>query len=309
MKSEDYIKIVDLKKSFNGKNALNNLNLNIKKGELLGLIGPDGAGKTTFLRILATVIEPDSGEIFIERFSILKEKEKIKEKISYVPQKFGLYEDLSIYENLNFYGNISDISRREKIKKIEEILDFIKLKEFKNRLAGNLSGGMKQKLSLGCALMGKPEILLLDEPTNGLDPVSRKELWKILYSLLKEKATILISTSYLDEAENCTKIILMDRGNILFEGNPAYIKNSFNFPVLEIMLDFPKEATEILKNENYVLSIIAYGDRIHLILKEFSFKEKIYEVLLKKGFKVIKEREVLPSIEDIFIFKMEKNGK
>ncbi len=212
----------------------------------------------------------------------------------------------------NLHGHNVKVEVILEVNKLDNqmmVMDFIKLKEFKNRLAGNLSGGMKQKLSLGCALMGKPEILLLDEPTNGLDPVSRKELWKILYSLLKEKATILISTSYLDEAENCTKIILMDRGNILFEGNPAYIKNSFNFPVLEIMLDFPKEATEILKNENYVLSIIAYGDRIHLILKEFSFKEKIYEVLLKKGFKVIKEREVLPSIEDIFIFKMEKNGK
>ncbi|MGE5809019.1 MAG: ABC transporter ATP-binding protein, partial [Nitrospirota bacterium] len=205
------IKTTKLTKNFNDIVAVNNLNLEIRKGELYGLVGPDGAGKTTTMRLLAAIMDPTSGDAIVAGHSVLSEGERVREKIGYMSQRFGLYEDLTVMENILFYADLYDVPDKERPPRIERLLGFSNLSPFKDRLAGNLSGGMKQKLGLACALVHTPEILFLDEPTNGVDPVSRRDFWKILYDLLGGGVTIFVSTAYLDEAERCTRIGLMHK--------------------------------------------------------------------------------------------------
>lgn len=226
------IKTKNLTKIFNGNKALDDVTIDVKPGELFGLVGPDGAGKTTILRILATVLQPTSGEAFIAGASTAKQADFVREKIAYMSQRFGLYEDLTVLENINFYADIFDMGK-ERMPKIDQLLKFSGLTQFKSRLARDLSGGMKQKLGLSCALIHTPEVLLLDEPTSGVDPVSRREFWKMLHELLSEGITILISTSYLDEAERCNRIALMYKGGILVKDTPLDIKKLLNAPTLE----------------------------------------------------------------------------
>jgi ABC-2 type transport system ATP-binding protein len=227
------VRTVNLTKKFDDLTAVNSLNLQIEQGEIFGLVGPDGAGKTTILRLLTAVLEPTSGQGWVYDKDIIKESEALKEYISYMPQRFGLYEDLTVIENMNFYADIYCISSKERDTKIEKLLEFSDLKPFRNRLARNLSGGMKQKLGLTCALIHTPKILFLDEPTNGVDPVSRRDFWQILYQLLKEKVTILLSTSYLDEAERCKKVGLMHKGVLLKCDTPSSIKRQASSKSLE----------------------------------------------------------------------------
>ena len=222
------IKTTNLTKSFGDNIAVNALNLEIRKGELYGLVGPDGAGKTTTMRLLTAIMEPSSGDAWVAGHSIISEGEPLKEKIGYMSQRFGLYEDLTVMENVLFYADLYEVPQRERPARIERLLGFSNLTPFKDRLAGQLSGGMKQKLGLACALIHTPEVLFLDEPTNGVDPVSRRDFWKILYDLLKEGVTILVSTAYLDEAERCTRIALIHKGAILIEGDPKTVRNSLN---------------------------------------------------------------------------------
>ena len=216
--SDVAIRISGLTRAFGGNIAVDHLDLDVFKGELFGLVGPDGAGKTTTMRLLAAVMAPTSGEAFVAGHSILTEGERIKEKIGYMSQRFGLYEDLTVIENILFYADIYDVPGNERPSRMEKLLSFSNLTPFRDRLAGKLSGGMKQKLGLACALIHTPEVLFLDEPTNGVDPVSRRDFWRILYDLLKEKVTIFVSTSYLDEAERCTRIGLMHKGKLLIKG-------------------------------------------------------------------------------------------
>lgn len=290
------IKISGLEKFFKESPALDGINLEIKKGEIFGFVGADGAGKTTILRILAGVLKPSSGKVLFEN----------KEKISYVPQRFSLYEDLTLIENLNFFSEIYQIRDKEKI---EEILSFLNLSEFKNFYAGNLSGGMKQKLSLGCALLSEPEILLLDEPTNGLDPQSRRDLWKIFFKISKEGVTIVLTTSYFEEGEKCTRIALLNKGKIIEEGSPQEIKNSFKFPVMDIFTGSPKVLSENIKNLSFIIEALPLGERVHIILRDIKFKENLMEILKEKGFEEKDIKFVLPSIEDIFICKLKENEK
>ncbi|MEJ5166804.1 MAG: ABC transporter ATP-binding protein [Thermoanaerobaculia bacterium] len=290
------IEIKGLKKYFKENLALDEINLEIKKGEIFGFVGSDGAGKTTILRILSGILKPSSGYVLFEN----------KEKISYVPQRFSLYEDLTLMENLNFFSEIYQIKDKEKI---EEILSFLNLSEFKNFYAGNLSGGMKQKLSLACALLSEPEILLLDEPTNGLDPLSRRDLWEIFYKISNEGVTIVLTTSYFEEAEKCKRVALIDKGKILEEGSPKEIINSFRFPVMEILTDSPKILSENIKSLNFVLESLPLGERVHIILKDIKFKENLIEILKEKGFGAKDIKFVPPSIEDIFICKLTENEK
>jgi ABC-2 type transport system ATP-binding protein len=218
------IKAVQLTKKFNNTTAVDNFDLEVQEGEIFGLVGPDGAGKTTIMRLLTGILEPTSGEGWVYNKHIIKEAEALKENIAYMPQRFGLYEDLTVIENINFYADIYCLSSRERVPKIDRLLDFSNLKPFKDRLAKNLSGGMKQKLGLTCALIHTPKVLFLDEPTNGVDPVSRRDFWQILYQLLKEKVTILFSTSYLEEAERCKRVGLIHKGRLLMCGAPSDIK-------------------------------------------------------------------------------------
>jgi ABC-2 type transport system ATP-binding protein len=300
------IRTRDLTKTFGSNVAVNGLNLEVKKGELFGLVGPDGAGKTTIMRLLTAIMEPTSGEAWVEGHSILSEGEDIKEKIGYMSQRFGLYEDMTVIENIHFYADLYGVPGRERLERIERLLSFSNLTPFTKRLAGNLSGGMKQKLGLACALVHTPDVLFLDEPTCGVDPVSRRDFWRILYDLLKEKITIFVSTAYLDEAERCTRIGLIHRGNILMVDEPARIKESFSLPMLEVASPDTRAAKKIVAAVNGVISVSMYGDRLHIGMTTREVRTKVLEVLQVNGVEVEGEREIAPSLEDVFIAKLKQ---
>lgn len=220
-------------KAFSSLIAVDNLNLQVEEGEIFGLVGPDGAGKTTTMRLLTSILDPTSGEAWVYDKHTVKEAESLKECIAYMSQRFGLYEELSVIENINFYADVYGVSKDKRQDSIDRLLGFSGLLPFKDRLAGRLSGGMKQKLGLACSLIHTPKVLFLDEPTNGVDPVSRRDFWSILYDLLKEKVTIFCSTCYLDEAERCHRVGLMHKGKLLRCDTPDTIKNEGKAKTLE----------------------------------------------------------------------------
>ncbi|HVN95128.1 MAG TPA: ABC transporter ATP-binding protein, partial [Syntrophorhabdaceae bacterium] len=232
-----------------------------------------------------------------------------KEKIGYMSQKFGLYEDLTVIENIDFYADLYGVPRRQRPARYERLLGFSNLTPFTGRLAGNLSGGMKQKLGLCCALVHTPEILFLDEPTGGVDPVSRRDFWRILYDLLKEEVTIFLSTAYLDEAERCTRIAFIHRGKILLSDAPENIKKSLDVFMIEISATRPRQAGEIISPIPGVLSISAYGDRLHVAVRQRDVVSLVLDRLNSQGFPVEGHREILPSLEDVFISTVENQEK
>ena len=300
------IKAEALTKTFDGNIALDSLTLEIKKGELFGLVGPDGAGKTTTMRLLTAIMEPTSGDAWVAGHSVLKEGERIKEQIGYMSQKFGLYEDLTVMENIIFYADLYEVPQKERPERIERLLGFSNLTPFKGRLAGKLSGGMKQKLGLACALIHTPEILFLDEPTNGVDPVSRRDFWRILYGVLKDGITIFVSTAYLDEAERCTRVGLMHRGKILIDDSPARIKASLGFPMVELWTGDARKAEDIARGCPEVHSVSIYGDRLHVALERSEALDGVIGRLQKEGIMVGDHRFILPSLEDVFIAMVEE---
>lgn len=227
------IKAEGLTKKFASLVAVDNLNLQVEEGEIFGLVGPDGAGKSTTMRLLTSIMDPTSGEAWVYNKHTVKEAESLKECIAYMSQRFGLYEELTVIENINFYADVYGVTKDRRQDSIDRLLGFSGLLPFKGRLAGKLSGGMKQKLGLACSLIHTPKVLFLDEPTNGVDPVSRRDFWKILYDLLKEKVTIFCSTCYLDEAERCHRVGLMHKGKLLRCDTPDAIKEECLVKTLE----------------------------------------------------------------------------
>jgi ABC-2 type transport system ATP-binding protein len=306
MENDIAIKTLNLRKTFEDNVAVDNLNLKIRRGELFGLVGPDGAGKTTIMRLLSAILKPTSGDAWIAGHSIHGEEELIKEKIGYMSQRFGLYEDLTVMENINFYADLYGVPLKERPSRYERLLDFSNLTPFKKRLAGNLSGGMKQKLGLSCALVHTPEVLLLDEPTGGVDPVSRRDFWRILYDLLKERVTIFISTAYLDEAERCTRIALIHKGKVLVTDEPSGVKKIIGVPMIEISTSEARLAGEFIGSIDGVLSVSIYGDKLHVAIQSKEIAAKIMDQLKIKGFSVEGERQIIPSLEDVFISMVKK---
>jgi ABC-2 type transport system ATP-binding protein len=227
------IKTENLTRKFGALTALDKLNLEVHEGEIFGLVGPDGAGKTTTMRLLTGILDPTEGKAWVYDKNTVKEAEPLKENIAYMSQRFGLYEDLTVLENIHFYADIYGVAKEHRAEAIERLLGFSGLLPFKQRFAGKLSGGMKQKLGLACSLIHTPKVLFLDEPTNGVDPVSRRDFWNILYDLLKEKVTIFCSTCYLDEAERCGRVGLMHKGRLLRCNTPESIKKECGTKTLE----------------------------------------------------------------------------
>ncbi|MHB8109164.1 MAG: ABC transporter ATP-binding protein [Syntrophorhabdaceae bacterium] len=305
MNDSPVIKTESLTKDFAGIRALQGISIEVRKGELFGLVGPDGAGKSTLMRLLTGVMEPTSGDAWVASHHSVKESERIKEKIAYMPQRFGLYEDLTVMENIVFYADIFSVPRNERPSRIEKLLGFSNLTPFTDRLAGQLSGGMKQKLGLACALIHTPEIVFLDEPTNGVDPVSRRDFWKILYELLKEGVTVFVSTSYLDEAERCTEIGLIYEGRLLEKDTPGAIKTRHSIPMIEVWSTNARDIMQQLKDDTRVTGIGIYGDRLHIGLTDRGDIPGIISFLSDKGCNVEDHREIAPSIEDIFFSMIE----
>jgi len=227
MNKEPFISIENVFMRFGEVEAIRNVTLSIDQGTIFGLVGSDGAGKSTLLRMVATMIPPLSGRIQIDGLDVVKDKNKVKILIGYMPQRFGLYNDLTVDENISFFMDIFNISRDERKRRREKYLGFSNLLPFGDRLAGNLSGGMKQKLGLACVLSHEPKVLILDEPTNGVDPVSRQEFWDILAQMRQGGMTIMVSTAYLDEGEKCDRLALMHRSGILDTAAPSEIRGSF----------------------------------------------------------------------------------
>lgn len=300
----------NLTKRFNSIVAVHRLSLTVRSGEIFGLVGPDGSGKTTTLRMLCGILPPDEGEGRVAGFDILREKEFLKERIGYLPQRFGLYGDLTVLENIQFFADLYQVPKKERRNRIEKLLHFANLASFINRKAQDLSGGMKQKLGLICSLIHTPQILLLDEPTTGVDPLSRRDFWVILYDLLKEGVTILFSTSYLDEAERCNRVGLIYEGELLIAEAPSAIKNTLKGSILELRVEDPPRAMKILEKTSEIRSSVLAGDKIHLWVEDPEWsKKRLKEVLRKEGVDIYGLTEIRPSLEDVFVAMVKEKKK
>ncbi len=296
------IQATNLTKRFGAVAAVNHLNLEVKTGEIFGLVGPDASGKTTTLRILCGILSPDDGEGTVAGFNIRTEAEALKERVGYLPQRFGLYGDLTVLENINFYADLYQVSRKERKERIERLLRFANLETFGRRRAQDLSGGMKQKLGLICALIHRPQILFLDEPTTGVDPLSRRDFWVILYDLLKEGVTVLFSTSYLDEAERCSRVGLIYQGEMLIADEPSAIKAGIGGTILELRMEDHQKAMRFLEGVGPIRSLVLAGDKIHILVDDpEKGAEVIREIIRKEGMEIIDLLTVRPSLEDAFV--------
>ncbi|MBI5021712.1 MAG: ABC transporter ATP-binding protein [Ignavibacteriales bacterium] len=305
--TENAIDIRGLTKKFDDIIAVNDFNLTIQQGEMFGLVGPDGAGKTTLFRMLTGILLPTSGEAKLLGFDLIKQTKDINKEIGYLSQRFSLYGDLTIDENIEFFAEINGVENYKERR--EELLEFTRLTPFRKRLADQLSGGMKQKLALACTLIHKPKIIFLDEPTTGVDPVSRRDFWKILSSLLESKITIVMSTPYLDEAERCGRVALMNQGKVMVVDTPPNIKKLMKGDLIEIVSDQIRRATTLLKENKLVLDVQAFGDRLNVVLEDSTRDYPIVEETLRNANITITERRnISPSLENIFISLMSRQN-
>ena len=291
-----------LSKSFADLAAVRDLTLTVNEGELFGLVGPDGAGKTTTMRLLASILEPSSGDAWVAGAHVVREAETVKERIGYMSQRFGLYPDLTVAENIAFYADLYNVRSRDRKERLERLLAFSNLTPFQKRLAGQLSGGMKQKLALACALIHTPRVLLLDEPTCGVDPVSRRDFWRLLSELVHAGVTIFVSTAYLDEAERFHRMALLHQGQLLACGTPQEVKNLLRGAILEIRCAEPHPAALALRREFPDDSPLLFGDRIHLV-SEHPEQDSIraHAALRSAGYPATDIRVIEPTLEDAFV--------
>jgi ABC-2 type transport system ATP-binding protein len=300
------LKTINLIKKFNQVIAINNVNLEIEQGKIIGLIGPDGAGKSTLLRLLAGLLKPSSGSVFFKEIDVAKFPSRIKEKIGYMPQHFSLYGDLTVLENLKFFADLYQIPREKFRKKINKLLDFSQLTAFQNTLAKNLSGGMQKKLALACSLFHTPEILLLDEPTTGVDPISRKELWQLLYQLNNQGVTILFSTPYMDEAQKCQKVGLIYEGKLLAYENPHKLIKEMKEEIIELISE-EKEVKTKMNDCLGLKNIYPYGSALHLVFETGKGKiEEIKKKLESQKITIRSIKKITPSFEDVFFSFIQK---
>jgi ABC-2 type transport system ATP-binding protein len=291
-----------LTKSFPGVRAVDGLSFDVQAGEIFGLVGPDGAGKTTTLRILAGIMSPDSGEATVADCDVVRHPERAKHFLSYMPQRFGLYEDLTVDENIRFYADLFGVGKHDRERRAVQLLHAAGMREFRTRMAGKLSGGMKQKLGLVCALIHRPQVILLDEPTTGVDPVSRRDFWRILYELIAEGVAILTSTAYLDEAERCHRVALMHQGRLLFSDSPGNLKARLRKDVLAITSIDPRSLRDALTGAAGISSLVLTGDGVHVVVAEASRCIPEFEARLKRADVPYQSvQQVVPSIEDLFV--------
>ncbi len=289
-----------LSRSFGDVRAVDDLTFDVRPGEMFGIVGPDGAGKTTTIRLLCGILSPSSGTATVLGHDIVKEPEAVKREIGYLSQRFSLYGDLSIDENIEFFAEINGVfdfkARRE------ELLAFTRLTPFRSRLAERLSGGMKQKLALACTLIHKPKLIFLDEPTTGVDPVSRRDFWKILQSLLTEGISIVMSTPYLDEAERCSRVGLMNKGSFLNVDAPDELRKRMRGQVVEVVLDQVRKAFRVLREREGTSEVQAFGDRVNVIVRDPEQSLPAIRTLLSaNGITVRSMRAISPSLENVFI--------
>ena len=301
------IEMHDLVKRFKKITAVEGLNLSIRRGEIFGLLGPDGAGKTTTIRMLCAIMDPSEGSASVAGFDTVKEPEEIKKRIGYMAQQFSLYGDLTVLENLVFFADIFEVGRQEREERIARLLEFARLTEFQKRRAAHLSGGMQKKLALACTLIHQPEVIFLDEPTTGVDPVSRREFWDILTELHLQGVTLFISTPYMDEAERCSRVALMFEGNIIVCDTPAHIKGLVEGELLELRPDRLREASRVIEELPGVLEVQTYGDLLRVFVDDAARRALIIqETLTGAGIAVQGLRQTRPRMEEAFISLIRK---
>ncbi len=300
---EPAIRAESVSRTFGDLTAVNGLSLTVNRGEIYGLVGPDGAGKTTTLRMLAGLMDSSGGRMRVAGCELPDQSDRVKPHLAYMSQRFGLYPDLTVDENIHFYADLYGVTRKSRASRLDELLDFSNMRSFRKRLAGKLSGGMKQKLQLICALIHTPDVLLLDEPTNGVDPVSRRDFWRILYRMLKSGVAILVTTAYLDEAERCNRIGLMNRGRLMTEGSPEAVRRAFPMKVLDLRCASSRNASRILvQGLAGTADVALFGDSVHIVSEKPERAEQDTRRFLEEADITVKAiRSVPPTLEDVFV--------
>ncbi len=297
-----HIQAEKLTKTFRKVQAVRSIDLDIAPAEIYGLIGPDGAGKTTTIRMLAGVMKPTSGVARVSGFDTTRQAEKLRLQVGYMAQRFSLYGDLSVRENIEFYADIFGVRGPEREERIQRLLRFARLEEFQSRDAGVLSGGMKKKLGLACAMIHRPKILFLDEPTNGVDPISRREFWDILSDLHIDGVTIFISTAYMDEAERCSRVGLMYQGEIIRQGTPQALRQLVQGDLLAIVTSDLTLAESIVAKSEGVSEVQVYGDRLHVFVDDAAQRQaEIEKALSAAGVGIKQIRPAAPHLQEAFI--------
>ncbi len=296
------VEVRDLQKSFGAVRAVDGVSFGVNAGEVYGLVGADGAGKTTTLRLLAGVLASDRGEVRIGGHDLRREPEAARAKVGYLSQRFALYQDLTVWENLRFFGEVRGVGRAELAARATALLGFVGLAGFEARLAGQLSGGMQQKLALACALLHRPQVLLLDEPTGGVDPVGRQEFWQILFRFLAEGAAVVVSTPYMDEAARCSRLALMTEGRFLMDGPPLDLLARFPWAVLECRAQPLARARAICLADPDVEDAAPFGNRLHLYARDASGPlTRLPAALSEGGARLERLRSISPTLEDLFL--------
>lgn len=290
-----------LSRRFGGITAVDGLTLSVDPGELFGIVGPDGAGKTTTLRMLAGVLRPTAGEAWVDGIRVTEDPEGVKDRIAYMSQRFGLYTDLTVRENLAFYADLYRVPRHERPARTARLHQFSGLGPFEDRLAGQLSGGMQQKLSLSCALIHEPAVLLLDEPTFGVDPISRRDLWLILHETVSRGVTVVVSTAYLDEAERCDRVVLLDQGRAAALDRPDALQQRLAGQVLSVRTDQPRAVMAVLGHHPAVRRAALFGAAIHVTLVADARWDEVLPALAATESTVLEAVAIEPSLEDVFL--------
>lgn len=300
------IEIRNFGKRFGTIRAVDDISLKIESGELFGLIGPDGAGKTTTMRTLCTLLTPETGELLVDGMDVRKEVARIRSIIGYMPQRFSLYPDLTVKQNLNFFADLFSVPKGEKPRRLARLYQFSKLEPFKDRLASALSGGMKQKLALSCTLIHTPRILILDEPTTGVDPVSRREFWEILRQLRKEGVTIMVSTPYMDEAGLCDRVAFMYSGQILALDKPDNLHQLFPYFLYEVTGEEIRTLDSFFHDNVETKSVQIFGDRLHVSFAKELTRQEHAQIVSQSPARIEHLRKIQPSVEDTFLELMKK---
>jgi ABC-2 type transport system ATP-binding protein len=300
----------NLHKSFRETRAVDGLSLTVQEGEIYGLVGPDGAGKTTTIRLICGGYHLDQGNVSIRGYDVAKHPEAARAQIGYLAQRFSLYADLTVMENLRFFAEMHSLKNTEWRGRALEILEFVGLAEFADRLADQLSGGMKQKLGLATALVHRPKVLLLDEPTGGVDPVTRQDFWQLIIRLVSQEGlSVLVSTPYMDEASRCTHLGFINRGRMMIEGTPGQVANRLDGRILELVGEPREELRHLARKHAAVEDVQLFGDRLHLRVKEGSAGQVMSELpalLQDRGARVQHMRSIAPTLEDAFIELVEQ---
>jgi ABC-2 type transport system ATP-binding protein len=301
--TNDHVIVTEnLTRGFKAVTAVNGLDLTVRRGEIFGLVGPDGAGKTTTIRMLCAIMDPTAGTASVAGFDTVREPEQIKCRIGYMAQRFNLYGDLSVVENLDFFADVFQVRGRERRERKERLLRFARLTEFRKRRAAQLSGGMQKKLALACTLIHQPEVIFLDEPTTGVDPVSRREFWDILTELHLQGVTIFVSTPYMDEAERCSRVGLMYQGQMIVCDTPDKIKELVTGELLELRPSDLRRAEKVVAAAQGVLEVQTYGDLLHVFVDSAAQRQQpLFTQLTAAGIEVIGLRQIRPRMEEAFV--------